>query len=1327
MNFSKQLLPDWIGLFDHFPVWVETIIGQIVYVNDSYRDRYGDETPAVIGSRRANPLQFFGARHDDHRRLRSGDNIRVTVVSFAQEIHGNHFFCHIDLPVQDADAAGSGDLEQFPLAALSFDSRHLRLNQRWLDLFGYPAGFFQNHPQWISSLFGQAADEIVQQSPQRNDDSASWVGTITTAAGEYRTLEVWRKVVNGRTTLFATNITAQAELLERLIDENERTRLALAGTQIGIWDWLTGQDIVWLSPELNGLLGYPAIWSQSDFNGFLNLFAIEEQQQIVDYLETHLRLQTPFDLSCRLRLRSGEARWVQLRGQCQRDAAGNAVRMAGSIADISEHRQAMAALATSESQLNTAQQVAHLGNWEWRMADDSMGWSAAMFALHNVPTGNAAPAMESFIRLIYPADQPHVRTLLQQVVSGREAGSTEYRVSSRDGRLQDIWLTCYPHFSGHGELLSLYGTAQDISERKRIERQIAGEKRILEMIAGSRDIADSLGELCLVVEEQLIGAHACIQLLDEQDQQLIYVAAPNLPAEFQRASEILQTSPYSGSCAAAVTLRRTVITEDIASDSVWSRVRYLALNHGLRACWATPILSKSGRIVGALGLYFEARLNANEFERSLLERMAQLAGIAIENNTVELALKQSEERWHFALEGSQDGVWDWRLDSNEAYYSRRCEAILAMPDGERLESELGQWQARIHPDDRHRVAGAYNNYLAGQGEHYACEYRVRCHDGNYRWVLVRGKIIGRDDDGKPLRIIGTLTDISAAKQAEEELRLNAQVFESAGEGILITDRYNRIISVNQAFSKITGYLPDEVLGSNPSLLASGQHDKEFYRELWATLAEHDYWQGEIWNRRKNGEHYPEWLTITVLRRPSGEIANYIATFSDLSERKQQAEHIQFLANFDSLTHLPNRLLFKDRVELAIASAQRLGTQLAVLVIDLDRFKNINDSLGHHVGDRLLQETASRITATLSEVDTSARLGGDEFVILLNDLRQPQDAVPAARRLLEAISRPIAVEQNELRLTPSIGIAVFPDDGTDFDTLVKNADAAMYHAKDNGRNNYQFFTAGLNARVLEQLILENALRRALERQEMAVYFQPQYRVGSGEIVGAEALLRWRHPELGMVSPARFIPVAEDSGLISQISEWVLQSVCNHICTWREHGLAIPPIAINISSSQFRQLDFVSGVIETLGRSGIAPDLIELELTESILMQDFDIAVANMRLLRASGFHLAIDDFGTGYSSLSYLKRFPIHKLKIDQSFVRELPGDSDSAAITGAIINLAHNLQLKVIAEGVETSEQLDFLVARGCDEIQGFLFSKPLPAEDFSRLLGNKPIQGNRQ
>ena len=471
MNFSKQLLPDWIGLFDHFPVWVETIIGQIVYVNDSYRDRYGDETPAVIGSRRANPLQFFGARHDDHRRLRSGDNIRVTVVSFAQEIHGNHFFCHIDLPVQDADAAGSGDLEQFPLAALSFDSRHLRLNQRWLDLFGYPAGFFQNHPQWISSLFGQAADEIVQQSPQRNDDSASWVGTITTAAGEYRTLEVWRKVVNGRTTLFATNITAQAELLERLIDENERTRLALAGTQIGIWDWLTGQDIVWLSPELNGLLGYPAIWSQSDFNGFLNLFAIEEQQQIVDYLETHLRLQTPFDLSCRLRLRSGEARWVQLRGQCQRDAAGNAVRMAGSIADISEHRQAMAALATSESQLNTAQQVAHLGNWEWRMADDSMGWSAAMFALHNVPTGNAAPAMESFIRLIYPADQPHVRTLLQQVVSGREAGSTEYRVSSRDGRLQDIWLTCYPHFSGHGELLSLYGTAQDISERKRIERE----------------------------------------------------------------------------------------------------------------------------------------------------------------------------------------------------------------------------------------------------------------------------------------------------------------------------------------------------------------------------------------------------------------------------------------------------------------------------------------------------------------------------------------------------------------------------------------------------------------------------------------------------------------------------------------------------------------------------------------------------------------------------------------------------------------------------------------------------------------------------------------
>ena len=773
------------------------------------------------------------------------------------------------------------------------------------------------------------------------------------------------------------------------------------------------------------------------------------------------------------------------------------------------------------------------------------------------------------------------------------------------------------------------------------------------------------------------------------------------------------------SCAATVSLRRSIISEDISVDSVWTHVRYLALNNGLLACWATPLQAKDGRIVGTLGVYFRARRSANDFEKNLLERMGRLAGIAIENHTVEAALKQSEERWHFALEGSQDGVWDWRLDSKDAYYSKRYEQILGLADQERLDTQLANWSRQIHGDDLQRVEGELQRYLDGEGEFFGCEYRIVTPQGNTRWVLARGKIINRNEGDEPTRIIGTLTDVSASKQAEETLRLNAQVFESAGEGIVITDRLNRIISVNRAFTRITGFGESEVLGKDPKLLASGQHETAFYRTMWGELGQHDYWQGEIWNRRKNGEQFPEWLTISTVRRPNGEIANYIATFSDISESKKQTEHIQFLANFDTLTNLPNRLLFRDRVELAIASAQRTNSMLAVLFIDLDRFKTINDSLGHHVGDRLLQEMASRISSVLTETDTAARVGGDEFILLLNDLRQPQDVAPITSRLLELIGQPARIDGNELRLTPSIGIAIFPQDGRDYDSLVKHADAAMYHAKDKGRNNYQFFTADLNVRMLEQLQLENALRRALEHDELMVHFQPQYNVHTGQIIGAEALLRWRHSELGMISPARFIPIAEDSGLIFKISDWVIKATCQHISHWQKLGLSVPAIAINISANQFRLHDFAERIVEILIAHGVSPTQIELELTESILMQDIEIAIANMQQLRSSGFKLSIDDFGTGYSSLSYLKRFPIDKLKIDQSFVREIPADDDSSAITGAIVSLAHSLQLKVIAEGVETKEQLDFLIQKGCDEVQGYYFSKPLAANDFQLKLSH--------
>jgi diguanylate cyclase (GGDEF)-like protein/PAS domain S-box-containing protein len=1311
---SITIPKDLLALLAGHLVWLEDSKHKIVFWSVECATMFGYSPQQILGK----PASLICPDPDgDCRMLADGRKITVSSVTLQLRDGSDLLTCHLDIP----QAVPPDWIQYLPLPAVLLDaSSVLSSNTHWQQLACEWIPPCTNTEEWLLERFPPDFSNFLSR-PERCAGK-SWIGSLKKADEKICQVEIWLQSTPQGQLLIANNISEQSQQIDELIDENQRVRLALASTHLGIWDWHTGLDIVQFSPELNQMLGFPGHWSENNFDGFLDIFVEDEHKQILDYLESHLSVGTPFDLTCRIKSRSGEVRWTRLCGQCLRDPKGNPVRMSGSLSDISDYKQTIDALRSSDTQLSTAQHVARLGNWEWSIADNSMYWSEAMYALHGLPSSRIQPDLETYIRLVYAPDQVELRQALLKAIKTRDEISAEYRVTHRDGRLIDIWLTCYPHISAHGELKSLFGTAQDISERKRVERQIAGEKKILEMIAGSRELSESLGTLCRVIEEQLNGAMASIQLLDEHSGQLYYIAASSLPLEFIQGSQNWPATPYSGSCAATVSLRRSIISEDIGADSVWTYVRYLALNNGLLACWATPLQAKDGRIIGTLGIYFRARRSANDFEKSLLERMGRLAGIAIENHTVEAALKQSEERWHFALEGSQDGVWDWRLDNREAYYSKRYEQILGLGDEERLDTQLDNWSRQIHADDLQRIEGELQRYLGGEGEFFGCEYRITTPQGSTRWVLARGKIINRSENGEPTRVIGTLTDISASKQAEETLRLNAQVFESAGEGIVITDRFNRIISVNRAFTRITGFGESEALGKDPKLLASGQHDTAFYRTMWGELGQHDYWQGEIWNRRKNGEQFPEWLTISTVRRPNGEIANYIATFSDISESKKQTEHIQFLANFDTLTNLPNRLLFRDRVELAIASAQRTNSMLAVLFIDLDRFKTINDSLGHHVGDRLLQEMASRISSVLTEADTAARVGGDEFILLLNDLRQPQDVAPITSRLLELIGQTARIDGNELRLTPSIGIAIFPQDGRDYDSLVKHADAAMYHAKDKGRNNYQFFTADLNVRMLEQLQLENALRRALEHDELMVHFQPQYNVHTGQIIGAEALLRWRHNELGMISPARFIPIAEDSGLIFKISDRVIKATCQHISDWQTLGLSVPAIAINISANQFRQHDFALRIVEILSAYGISPAQIELELTESILMQDIDIAIANMQQLRASGFKLSIDDFGTGYSSLSYLKRFPIDKLKIDQSFVREIPGDDDSSAITGAIISLAHSLQLKVIAEGVETKEQLDFLLQKGCDEVQGYYFSKPLAANDFQLKL-SKPLR----
>lgn len=558
-----------------------------------------------------------------------------------------------------------------------------------------------------------------------------------------------------------------------------------------------------------------------------------------------------------------------------------------------------------------------------------------------------------------------------------------------------------------------------------------------------------------------------------------------------------------------------------------------------------------------------------------------------------------------------------------------------------------------------------------------------------------------------------LTDL---RQSREKLRLVAHVMENSNDLIVITDASNHIIMVNKGFCRISGYTPEEVIGKSPRMLRSGQHDGDFYADMWRILLKEGYWHGELWNRRKNGEYFPEWLTISMVRNEQGEVENFFAIGADLTDRKEADRRMALLTNHDHLTQLPNRTLLYDRLSQAILNARIYHRMAAILLMGLDRFKHLNDSLGHGHGDEVLRQVASRLREGVPRDATAARISGDTFAIVLS-FHDPGLAVRVANGVLESIAQPLMVGEHEVVLTATIGISLFPTDGDSADDLLRHGEQAMFRAKEQGRNLYSFYETHMQEDARERFVLENSLRRAVENNELILFYQPQYDMTGQRMVGAEALIRWQHPQLGMVSPGKFIPVAEESGLVVPIGSWVLETACRQIKSWQQAGLPVVMVAVNVSALQFRKAGFVDFVATTLRESGLDPALLELEVTESLLIQDIATTVTILNQLKALGLRLAIDDFGTGYSSLHYLNRFPLDKLKVDQSFVRGLPDYEDNAAITTAIIQLAHSLRLRVIAEGVESEQERAFLHARGCDEVQGYLFSRPLPVAAFEKKL----------
>ena len=627
--------------------------------------------------------------------------------------------------------------------------------------------------------------------------------------------------------------------------------------------------------------------------------------------------------------------------------------------------------------------------------------------------------------------------------------------------------------------------------------------------------------------------------------------------------------------------------------------------------------------------------------------------------------------------------------------------------------------AITHPDDLAEDLNHIEQLTAGRIKEFTIEKRYIRKNGEIVWVALTVSPLWSPGE-EPDYTLAIIRDITPRKLAEERLVFAAKVFENSIEGIVVTDANGAILQVNPAFTSITGYSASEALGQNPRLLKSDKHPPEFYQEMWDALADSGQWAGEIWNRRKDGEAYPEWLTISAVKNSLGKTTNFVSLFHDISELKQQQQALQHQAQHDALTGLPNRVLINDRLEMALAGLSRRGTKIALLYLDLDNFKHINDAFGHTAGDELLIELARRFAGLLRTADTMARLGGDEFLILLTELDHIDTVCTIAGRLVDSLKQPFFHGDIEYLISASIGVTIAPDDSSDAVTLVKNADVAMYRAKSLGRNNYQFFAPELDLQTHRRIALEMKLRRGLENDEFELHYQPLVHITSGAIVGAEALIRWRHDDQ-LVPPGEFIPLAEESGLILSIGEWVLRAAARQASLWQEAGYQLG-ISINISSRQFSGQDLVGLLSEVLAETGLQPGRLYFEVTESMVMGDLSEAQRIMGALRQLGTKFYLDDFGTGYSSLSYLNKLPIDGLKIDRSFIKDISSESDSRAIAAVIVSLARALNLAIVAEGVETEEQLRELNSLGEMLIQGYLASRPIPADQFETLLRHGTI-----
>jgi diguanylate cyclase (GGDEF)-like protein/PAS domain S-box-containing protein len=960
-----------------------------------------------------------------------------------------------------------------------------------------------------------------------------------------------------------------------------------------------------------------------------------------------------------------------------RNEVGVIIGMCGISTDITERKKDEERLQESSDELKLSQSIAGLGTYVL-IAKTGLWTSSVVLDQILGIDDEYLKTVEGWEALIHPHDRDMMSNyFLSEVVKQGNEFNKEYRICRpNDQIVRWVHGLGQLEFDASGCLLKMHGTIQDVTDRHLVEESLRERETFLRLSQTVGGIGSWEADL---ITNRQIWSDNCINLLGFP------------PAEYPTWQDFLDLIHPDD--------RQFVI------DSTQAH-----LDRGTKYDVEFRMVLKEGEI--------RWMRSTGQVERDSVGRPVKMRGIGqdiTERRKTEEALRVSEDRYRKSFQTSIDAININRLsdgvyvDVNQAFLD-----ILGFERDEvlgRTAFELNIW---VDPLDRNQLITLLqrNSFCRN------LDARFRCKSGEIKWGLMSASII--EIDGAPC-ILSVTRDITERKKAEEEQRIAAITFESH-EGMTVTDADKMIIRVNPTFTKITGYSAEEVIGKNPGILSSGRQNSEFYTSMWKSINESGVWEGEIWDRRKSGEIYPAQLTVTAVKNEAGMVTNYVGTFSDSSKSQAAADEIKHLAFYDFLTSLPNRRLLVDRLHQAMATSVRSGKSGALLFIDLDDFKTLNDTLGHDVGDLLLQQVADRLGSCVREGDTVARFGGDEFVVMLEALGiQALEAAAQVEligeKIIKTLNEPYQIGSHIVHSTPSIGVTLFVDHKGSIDELFKQADIAMYQAKKAGRNNLRFFDPQMQNTLNARTALEAELRNALSNQEFHLYYQIQ--VNSNRTpLGAEALIRWVHPVRGLVSPAEFIPLAEESGLILPIGKWVLETACAQLKEWQQHELTQNLVlAVNVSAKQFRQPDFVSQVELFLQHFEINPMRLKLELTESMLLDSLDEIIVTMNCLKELGVQFSLDDFGTGYSSLQYLKRLPLDQLKIDQSFVRDIVGDSSDRAIVRTIIAMARGLNLDIIAEGVETEEQRQYLMEKGCTNYQGYLFSKPVPIEQFEAML----------